>query len=260
MLLVGSTTKFFDGHLLNWLYLFGSWPKPNQSYLKRLYFYSIIIIAISYLFCMLYSSFFIDNLYIRSNLTSLSIFSVLVMIRVFNFNVSSKGVQSCLADLQNFIFNDEEERLSIKTKMPAITFLSAVFLFSHHFWVLGSMCVPFFTSERILPLYVSFPFDWKHNWFYYALGYFYGILGMVTLTSMNALTSIFICYVMLMLSLQIEILGKRIQKIGHSNKLNSENTEALLTCIQMHKALDRLIQVRHDQTLPRSIYQCLRLY
>lgn len=245
MLRVGSTTKFFDDHLVNFLYLFGSWPKPNQSYLKRVLFYVTIIIAVSYLYCMLYSSFFVENLYIRSNLTSLSILSTLVLIRVFNFNVSWKGVQSCLTELQNFILNDDDERLFIKAKMPMITFLSAVFLFSHHFWVLGSMIVPFFMSERLLPLHVSFPFDWKHDVFYYVVAYIYGVLGMITLTSMNALTSIFICYVMLMLSLQIEVLGRRICKIGHSNILqhNQKPSEALVNCIKMHKNLDELIQV-----------------
>lgn len=245
MSLVGSTTKFFDNHLVNSLYLFGSWPKQNQSYLKRFIFYLTIFIAVSYLYCMLYSSFLVDNLYIRSNLTSLSILSTLVMIRVFNFNISWRGVQSCLAELQNFILNDEEERLFIKAKMPLVTFFSAVFLFSHHFWVLGTMIVPLFMTERQFPLHVSFPFDWKHSLFYYIIGYVYGVLGMVTLVSMNALTSIFICYVMLMLSLQLEILGKRIEKIGHLDKVQDckEPTETLVECIEMHKKFDKLIEV-----------------
>lgn len=245
VLLVGSTTKFFDNQLTTLLYVFGSWPKPHQNYAKRGIFYITIFIAISYLYCMLYSSFFVENLYIRSNLTSLSILSTLVMIRVFNFNVSWMGVQSCLTELQNFILHDEDERLFISVKMPMITFLSAVFLFSHHFWVLGSTVVPFFMSERQLPLHVSFPFDWKHNLFVYVIGYIYGMLGMITLTSMNALTSIFICYVMLMLSLQLELLRKRIRKIGYANhRLDDQGpTEALVNCIEMHKKLDELIMV-----------------
>lgn len=242
--MVGSTTRFFDKHLVNWLYLFGSWPKPNQNILKRFYFYVTISIALSYLYCMLYSSFFVDNLYIRSNLTSLSILSTLVMIRVFNFNASWKGVQGCLAELQNFVLKDDDERLFIAAKMPAITFLSAVFLFSHHFWVIGSMSLPLFMSERQLPLHVSFPFDWQQNTLFYVLGYIYGVLGMVSLTSMNALTSIFICYIMLMLSLQLELLGKRIEKIGYTNDAKKKlNTEELVACIRMHIKFDELIQV-----------------
>lgn len=247
MLTIGSTTKFFDNYLVYLLYLFGSWPKPNQSHPKLALFYTTILIAVSYLYCMLYSSFFVDNLYIRSNLTSLSILSTLVMIRVFNLNASWKGVQNSFTELQNFVLYDEDERLYIKKKMPLITFLSAVFLFSHHFWVLGTMAVPFFMSERLLPLHVSFPFDWKHNLFFYILGYIYGVLGMVTLTSMNALTSIFICYVMLMISFQVEILGRRIEKIGYSNKLQPDQlpVEVLVKCIKLHKKLDKLIQVTH---------------
>lgn len=243
MLRIGSTTKFFDNHLINFLYFFGSWPKPNESLPKRVLFYVTIFIGVSYLYCMFYSSFFVDNLYIRSNLTSLSILSTLVMIRVFNFNASWKGVQSCLTELQDFILNDDSEQLFIREKMPMITFLSAVFLFSHHFWVLGTTAVPFFMSERQLPLHVSFPFDWKNNLWLYVLGYVYGVLGMITLTSMNALTSIFICYVMLMLSLQLELLGKRIGKIGYVDQHCQESREALVICIKMHRKLDELIQV-----------------
>ncbi len=83
---------------------------------------------------------------------------------------------------------------------------------------LGSALVtPIFEKERVLPVPIWFPLDWKNNLLYYWFAYIFSTLGQLSLVVLNSFIPIFIWFLMYGNALKLKLLGDRISKLGYQS-------------------------------------------
>lgn len=100
-------------------------------------------------------------------------------------------------------------------------------------------CLPIFTSQRNLPLFISYTLEWKYSEIIYYISYGFvisGMFGIVVFTSANVI----FWYVTFNYSVAYEMLGCRLSRLGVGRKKQppfATYNEELIELIETHQSI-----------------------
>lgn len=238
------------------LNILGIWPPPESI------IYKICSIIFHLLFAYGYTLFLCINLVFLADITDLtdSLFMTLTCFglcsKLTNFRYFMNDIQYTLQRIKTFQLHNDNENEFIRMKVKfydrilfAYYIVSNLAGFAAYTYVLFDYNG---VGNRALPFHGWYPIDWRGNIRNYWIVYGYQVGGMMCLCNLNITMDLYPCYVMYMIGLQMEILGKRLENIGKNTngangkenemeKFNSsvqENESKILrNCVKFHQDL-----------------------
>lgn len=249
--------------------LVGIWPADYEF--RTLYI--VYGIAFQFTFSYAYAMFNLINLFVVTDLSVITeqIFIVLPMVsmclRMTNFVVRFKEMKNFLAVINSFeVFNQEELDL-YKARLSRFVSVMIFYLSCAVFAVSFSNCAPLFDKTMRLPYPGWYPLDWGNilwklislsnpnisalvletNVTYYWTLYAYQFIGISFLSSTLVNLENYQIYCMVSATIQIEIIGMRLRRLGHQIKCKNKNeTEMVYKQRQDLENLEDLVQCIKD--------------
>lgn len=169
-----------------------------------------------------------------------------ICIVMFNFN----RIKRSFDEITEFELESDQESEYIRKNVKSFSKSSVAYpilMFS----ALGSALVtPIFEKERVLPVPIWFPLDWKNNLLNYWFAYIFSTLGQLALVVLNSFLPIFIWYLMYGNSLKLKLLGERISKLGYQTfdekraigqgaEFQKNGIRSIYKYIKLHKEISR---------------------
>lgn len=246
--MTSDTLKFGSNSLINFSILafniFGVWPRNHST---------VIYTIIGYAFHILFSAGWTvakcigtTMLEKRSDLILLgpsSLYCCMSTLRIFIVMYNFKNIKRNYDKIIGFEVNTEEfEDTQIKIKRFSRNSVAyVVFLFS----ALGSAVFePFFKKERMMPIPIWFPLDYRNNIMYFWIGYWFSFFGILSLVVLDSFIPIFIWFLIYSNALKLKMLGNRISKLGYDT--TREN--------------NRLVEKKDHQKTYWSLYGYIKLH
>lgn len=197
---------------------FGLWP-PEHPILRMIYqIYGFIFHCI---FSLAYTVFMVINVFILEDMTKItdalymSLTEVALLVKTMNFFIRAKIMQDMLAQIQSFHLETDEERKLIKDKLKFFLRISIYYYGVAYLGIYSSFYGAAVSKEVRLPYQGWYPLDWQHNNISYWITFAYQSIGMIITCNINITIELFPMFLMFMTSVQMEILGGRLQAIGH---------------------------------------------
>lgn len=243
-----GSNKFID-FALTAFHVFGVWPRKHSTIL-----YTIVAFAFHTFFTAGWTaakSVGTAMLTNRSELILLaptSLYASMSTLRIYIVMFNFKKMKRSFDEITEFALKNDQESEYIRKKVKRFSRSSVayvIFMFS----ALGSALVaPIFEKERILPVPIWFPLDWKNNLLYYAYGYIFSTLGQLALVVLNSFVPIFIWFLMYGNALKLRLLGNRLAKLGYrtfdekrnvrnDTEYQNEAIRSIHTFIKVHKQI-----------------------
>lgn len=253
-----------DQRLTSLLHKFGVWPRraksARSSTVYKYYTYTLqFVFSFGYtvgLSCAVFESVDFQEATVS---IPLSLSCVIICARIANFYVNNASMQARLAEIHRFVLWTREEQLFITRRLKTFNKLSLAFTGSIYFCLCTQLIVPLFLTEKTLPLPIWFPLNWRHNKIHFWIVYIYSCMAIFVIGHMVMLLQIFTCYLMFMNTLEFEVLGLRLSRLGYNqyfetdwkNKmrcsgvtygledatLNDNFTNNLIKCIKCHRKI-----------------------
>lgn len=224
----------------------GLWPAKNKSkYLSVLYqFYSIVIIVI---FLAIYDLFFCVYIFLVEDWDKatehlcMNLALIVLFGRLLNLKFFFRQIKSVLRISEEFILESGEEILLVNQK---ISFFSKIAIFNCVGVNAGCMFAyisTIFADEIQLPFHAWYPIDWKSNPMIYVLLYLYQFFGMTIQSNLSVCVDILTAYPMFMCSVQLEILGRRLEKLNEMKCQSNEDIQidAFIKCVVTYQRIKK---------------------
>lgn len=204
--------------------LFGMWPHENSGYLY--YIYGLIFL---FIFSFAFSAFMVINLFVLEDISQITdnmymaLTEVALFVKIVNFFIRFKAMQSMFRTVQNFQLESAEEEQLIRERLSF--FLNV----SIYYYACANSAVVMNTISALSATVVKLPFhgwyglDWRENRNYYWLIFAYQTVGMTITANLNITIELFPMLLMFMASVKMELLGRRMQLIGWCVE-NTKNT------------------------------------
>lgn len=142
----------------------GIWPADY----KFRFLYIVYGIAFQFMFSYAYTGFELINLFVEKDLSVLTeqVFIVVAMVsmclRMTNFVVHFKEIESFLATVNCFKVFNQEERELYEARLSRFVFVMIFYLSCGLFAVSFSNCAPLFDQTMRLPYPGWYPLDWSN--------------------------------------------------------------------------------------------------
>lgn len=226
----------------------GIWPPAGSIA------YKIVSIIFHLIFAYGYTMFLCLNLLFLADIDDLtdSLYMSMTCLalcgKLTNFRYFMPKIQDSLEQIKRFrlISQSEEDFMRAKVRffdtiLFGYYFVSNTAGFAAYTYVLFDNGA----GGRVLPFHAWYPIDWRQSARNYWLLYAYQVGGMMCLCNLNITMDLYPSYVMYMISLKLEVLGKRLQNIGHYERqstllgvtnnetVNESNT--LRECVIIHQ-------------------------
>lgn len=210
--------------LCNILWIFGLWKPYGQSSL-RMYTYTIFSIVFLFIFAIIYTILMICNIFFITDFADLtnrlymSLTELALTIKLFNFFVHNREWQEILNEIKEFrIVSSQDERIIQQRANIFLTIVFVYFIFPNcALHALGT--APLITGRKNLIFSGWYPyFDWENNKQDYWCIYAYQYIGIFITCNMNVVIDSYYCFVMHMLSAQINIFGQNLSEIRVNRK------------------------------------------
>lgn len=235
-------TNRITNFLLFFFTAFGLWPP------KHAVFYKIYGILFQFVFSFLFSVFMCINLFIlenKGNMTDalhMSLTEVALFIKVVNFFVRGKAMQTMLRTIQEFKLENLDEERIIDEKLSFFLKVSIYYYGMANMAGFSGDFAALVAKDVRLPFQGWYPLDWKHNRLSYWIVFVYQGIGMFITSNLNITIELFPMFLMFMISAKVEILGRRLQMIGYQNhQIDSDEAPSpnkaslLINCIKTHE-------------------------
>lgn len=236
--------------LTSLLKLFGLWPNTATAFTLQRLLYTIYTCVFQLVFTFMYTGFKCINFIYLTDLDEITramficLTELALIVKIINFYARIRRMQNCLKTVGHFKLISSDEMKSMQEKLSLFMHIVIWYMAVANIAGIFSYMSPFFSTERILPYPGWYPLDWQHNATAYWLVYVYQVIGMFIQTHCLITIEMFPIFLMLMAGTYLDILGKRLRKIGYSqNGLLSreENsvqaTAELIDCIKWHICL-----------------------
>lgn len=248
-------TKFGSNGFINFaitaFHVFGVWPRQHSTKL-----YTIIAFAFHTFFTAGWVTFkwfgtaMLDKRAEIILLAPTSLYASMSTLRIYIVMFNFLKIKRSFEEITEFQLKTDHEREFVQKKVKRFSRSSVayvIFMFS----ALGSALVaPIFEKERVLPVPIWFPLDWKNNLLYYWFAYIFSTLGQLSLVVLNSFVPIFIWFLMYGNALKLRLLGDRVSKLGYQtfNERRSigqgtvyqiNGIRTLYQYIKLHKEISR---------------------
>lgn len=193
----------------------GLWPRADSGYL-----YSIYGISFLFIFSLAYTVFMVINLFVLDDMSQMtdtlymSLTEVALFVKIVNFFMRSKAMQTMLSTVHNFQLACAEEEQLVRKRLTFFLGVSIYYYSCANSAIVTSVAVALTTKEIRLPFNGWYPLDWKQGNANYWLVFVYQTVGMIVTANANITIELFPMILMYMASVKVEILGLRMCRIG----------------------------------------------
>ncbi|KAG4072239.1 hypothetical protein HA402_005961 [Bradysia odoriphaga] len=249
-MIVGET---IISRLVVWVYyLFGQWPNENSSLLY--YIFSFILhfgFVFLYLICMLINLIFITDVNETTHSLYVTLTELAFFLKVMNFFWFNRGMKECMSAVVGFELKSDDEAKWIRKRMHHFNWLTYAYYIIPNICAITASMRPLFIAQRDVPFRGWYPLDWVNSDSSYTLVYAYQVIGIMIEVNLNITLDVYPNYLMHMISIEMEILGKRLTNLGlSSNKViriidpsdayQRKGVSDLVDCIKTHQKIIRL--------------------
>lgn len=235
----------------NILRIFGLWkPLAKPKWLQLIYSsYSIIFLSI---FSIIYTSLMVINIFFLTDFSDLtnrlfmSLTEAALAIKVINFFFKNREWQQILTDIESFHITSLEEERILKKRINIFRILICMYYVFPNLTVHAFGITPLVSGAKE-PIFSGwYPgLDWENSRRDYWLIYSYQYLGIFITANLNVTIDSYYCFVMHMLSAQINIFGKRlsliqVNEVGDDVTPMEQVRSNLIQQINAHQRLNSL--------------------
>lgn len=234
------------GHVIKVLQLFGMWHKDDESFYRKMAKKTINSTILLSLFASLASGAYLSKDMNESvYLSAATVASALLVVKLSYILSKQNQIHQFLNEICVHTVTDAEEFDEINIKlnnfarfgyMNMLSMVVAIFLFT-------ILSLPFFSSEKRLPLNVGFPLDWKESLLGYWLAHTFVITAVVFAVVVTFFTIVY-WYIMFNCSINYKILGNRLRKFGSRTSVKSSEkakqnliVKDLINLIETHQGI-----------------------
>lgn len=239
--------------LVVWVYyLFGQWPNDNPSLLYHIYSFILhFVFVFLYLICMLINLIFITDVNDTTHSLYVTLTELAFFLKVMNFFYFNRGMKECMSTVTDFDLKSAEEFQWIQKRMHYFNWLTYAYYIIPNICAITASMRPLFIEQRDIPFRGWYPLDWENNDSSYALVYAYQVIGIMIEVNLNVTLDVYPNYLMHMISIQMEILGKRltllgslsdnkvIRRIDPSDAYQMKGSTDLIDCVKTHQKIMR---------------------
>lgn len=238
--------------LLGVLRVCGLWRPVASSYTSLYTIYGTIFLAI---FSGFYTLFMCIHLAILTDLNQLTDVSYMALtelalfVKIIIFFILNRKLQALYAELSAFKLETNDERTFVACRVNFF-FKAMVFYYSVSNGATSLTEIStVLSNEWRLPYAGWYPFvDWQHSYTGYWITFAYQMFGMHVTCNLNVTVDTFATFFMFIISVQMEVLGMRLQTMGYGKQSlgaaagsdtqdKSANIRRLVAQIKLHQAM-----------------------
>lgn len=221
--------------LLFFFSIFGLWPTANKTFYKL---FSAILLTV---FSLAYTIFMIINLIAFTDMSELtdsmymSLTEIALLLKIANFIFHHSTMHYLLATIQKFELETKTEIVLAKNRISGF-FKLVIYYYCCVNWTATYIDVSalFVNEPIVLPYRGWYPIDWQYNRVSYWLVYMYQVIGMAITSNLNVTIELFPIFLLFTVSLEIEVLGLRLQNTQYSRH-KSVTSVTLIKLIKLHQ-------------------------
>lgn len=241
--------------LVVWVFfLFGQWSNETTSILYHVYSFALHFgFVFLYLICMLINLIFITDVNETTHSLYVTLTELAFFLKVLNFFWFNRGMKECLATVVDFDLKNEKEAETVHKRMHFFNWLTFCYYVIPNLCAITASMKPLFVEKREIPFRGWYPLDWMNNDRDYLLVYAYQVIGIMIEVNLNVTLDLFPNYLMHMISIQMQILGKRLRNLGSyanveivtsidpANTFQQNVYTELTGCIKTHHKIIRFV-------------------
>lgn len=208
-----------------------------------------------YLICMLINLIFITDVNETTHSLYVTLTELAFFLKVMNFFWFNRGMKECMSTVNGFELKDDKEAKTIQKRMHFFNWLTYSYYIIPNLCAITASMKPLFVEKREIPFRGWYPLDWVNDDRNYVLVYAYQVIGILIEVNLNVTLDVYPNFLMHMISIQMEILGKRLKNLGSSSKgyivssidptdtFQQSGTTDLTDCIKTHQKIIRFVLV-----------------
>lgn len=262
---------------LLWVFrMFGVWHTAQTS---RLYLAYAIVVQIGGTF--IYTASLIAGFVLQSNLnerlhaSGMMLELVALSLKLLNMCVYMREWQQVLSDCERFELRSHRddgdvatvERTYVLERQRYYAFLAG------SFWVMvntagTTLYVGSWLGHKV-PFVAWYPgLDPRVGQPEFVWAYAYQVIGMVMMSNVNLVVELFACYVMLLMAVRLELIGRRIERLGWSptdlRRLHVTDAEkrqcrrTMCECVRAHREVLRVVSL-FERSYSKGIFAQISL-
>lgn len=245
--------------------ILGLWYYPDTTVAYKFYAFTLhFIFSFLYVICYVVNLFFLTNLSEATHSLYITLTVVALFVKTINFYWYNSRIQANLVKIQQFQLNDDDEIELVGRRMKMFMKLMLYYYGVANTTGLTTYINALFATPTQLPFYAWYPVDWKHNSRDYWIAYSYQTIGMIMEVNLNITIESFPCFVMFMISVQMELLGRRLENMKFietkCNKLNDVGDMTERKNYVIGQRRNRDLDGNNNKNLETSLVECIKLH
>lgn len=203
--------------IVSLFYFIGLWQAENVSdFRKWITKILFLVVFVYYPVSLAAGAFTNDNENEKMFLVGLSITIFVLAVRLYYILWKKDEILGFIRKLGAHSIRDLDQFKQIKNKIRilinCVTALELMLVFAVS--AMTIITLPIFSNEKKLPLDIYFPLDWKHNEFYYWIGFLFVDYEMVSAIVTSLLNAI-VWYLMMSCAIKYQTLSTDFKYFGH---------------------------------------------
>lgn len=215
--------------------VFGLWfDSKYATQLNRVYTVAVCVFYLVYLTCLMTYLFFTIDLEDTVNAMYMAMTILSLFVKIINLVAKNRQIRQCIKQVEDFeLYNVEERRLYHKRHTH---FARLMIYYYTVCYITGTASGINAVFQGTLPFRGSYPCDWRQGGACYWSVYAYQMIGIMLCIQLNVTLEQFACFVMYEISIQLEIVGNRLEGIGWTNCGSDDQQLAdLKSWVKVHK-------------------------
>lgn len=228
---------------------FGLW-KPYEKSETSVNLYSVYSVILLFTFPITYAFFMVCNIFFLTDSAELtnrlyvSFTQAALAIKVINFFFNNREWQQILTEIGEFRLKSSKEVKSIQQRALVIQVLYFIYMIDCNITIFGYAIFPLLNGAKDLIYSAWYPgLDWQNNRKTYWIVYTYQEIGSLITVHLNVTIDSYYCFLMYILSAQVNIFGDRLSELQAADGANTvhQNYLNLIETIQMHRRLNKTV-------------------
>lgn len=208
------------------LYSSGVFPKENSTVYYTIYSF-VILTTFHFGYTAFMILYFFKSNHIQDLVQSvfMCLLEVMSCIYITNLLINIKEIRRAEEMLQSFDLKNENEERFVNAKLRFVKQVFIYFFISTNIGCAGLIIGHVFITSSELIYYAWYPFDWQHNVWLYWITIVYQAVGMQFGCVLHMTNQYYPVFLMLIIKLQLEVLGARLNNINRKVGLGKNEGE-----------------------------------